>query len=457
MKFIDRTSELKLLKKAKELSNKKLYSIVIYGLRRVGKTRLVLEFTEPNDIYFFVNKDKTSNSLLEEYENQLKIKGIITKLEKLNNWNDFFSIIFERFNGTVVFDEFQNFSSVAPEVYGILQEKIDTYEHKKGLLLIFLGSLIGVIKKTFEDNKLPLYGRVKRKLFLKPLSFKHSIQFYDLLKISAFDDWIRLYSVFGGFPKYYVAIEDEQLIGKDFYIIMDEFFFEENALFENEVHSILSLEFGKRTGIYYDILSAIANGNTSPSKISGYVNRKVTSITRHLNELINRYNIIEKEQPFFGGRAILKISHPLMKFWFTYFYKNLSLYLKHDKLFIRDVKKDLERYVGKGFEDVCREYLYEKGYIVGRQWGKFKGEKGKNTYEIDIVAVKDKIIKFGECKWSDNVDGNIIINQLKKKVAYIQSSKLSDYKIKYILFAKSFKIRPKNVECVDLKQMENFF
>jgi AAA+ ATPase superfamily predicted ATPase len=39
---------------------------------------------------------------------------------------------------------------------------------------------------------------------------------------------------------------------------------------------------------------------------------------------------------------------------------------------------------------------------IGRQWGKIKGApKGKNTYEIDIVATEESrnIILFGECKW----------------------------------------------------------
>jgi len=52
MKFINREKELKILNNSKEKSKKKLYSIAIYGLRRIGKTRLILEFLDDDDLYY---------------------------------------------------------------------------------------------------------------------------------------------------------------------------------------------------------------------------------------------------------------------------------------------------------------------------------------------------------------------------------------------------------------------
>jgi len=60
MRFINREIELSYLKEAKAMSKDKLYTMSIYGLRRVGKTRLILESIKDRDIYFFVNKNKTS-------------------------------------------------------------------------------------------------------------------------------------------------------------------------------------------------------------------------------------------------------------------------------------------------------------------------------------------------------------------------------------------------------------
>ena len=54
MRFVDRERELKELKEIEALSKKKLFVVALYGLRRVGKTRLLLEFLKSKGIYFFV-------------------------------------------------------------------------------------------------------------------------------------------------------------------------------------------------------------------------------------------------------------------------------------------------------------------------------------------------------------------------------------------------------------------
>ncbi len=86
MRFVNREKEIEILKNTRILSKRKLFSIAIWGLRRVGKTRMMLEFMEDTDIYFYVNKNKTSMSLLDEYEIYLKNVNIINELEKLNSW-----------------------------------------------------------------------------------------------------------------------------------------------------------------------------------------------------------------------------------------------------------------------------------------------------------------------------------------------------------------------------------
>ena len=268
MKFIDRTEEVRYLKEAAELSKSKLFTVSITGLRRVGKTRLILELLSKDDLYFFVNKDKESTSLLQEYSDVLKTRKILTELEVLTDWDAFFRILFERLEGIVAFDEFQNFVAVDRSVYGILQKYIDLNENRTGLFIIFSGSTVGLMKKLFSDSKQPLYGRLKRKMPLKPLMFRDTLEVCNTLRINNIEDAVRLYAIFGGFPKYYVTLEDEQLGCAGFEKIMDRLFFDENAVLEDEANQILSLEFGKRSGIYYDILAAIASGNTRISEVA---------------------------------------------------------------------------------------------------------------------------------------------------------------------------------------------
>src|SRR3989344_7463364 len=183
MEFINRKKELEFLHEAYKLSERKLYSLAIYGLRRVGKTRLIEEFIKGGGLYFFVAKSKTSLSLLRDFQDVLRNNEVISEFEKIQRWDEFFEIIFKRYNGIVCFDEFQNFLDIDKSVLGIMQKFIDLNESRAKLLFIYSGSVIGLVKRLFGDNREPLYGRLKRRLFLKPLSFSDVLNMGEKLDI----------------------------------------------------------------------------------------------------------------------------------------------------------------------------------------------------------------------------------------------------------------------------------
>ncbi|MBI5553590.1 MAG: ATP-binding protein, partial [Candidatus Diapherotrites archaeon] len=339
MKFVDRESELNELTALARLSGKKLFVVALYGLRRVGKTRLLLEFLRvtgsghgsdagsgagygKDGLYFFVNKNKTSADLLREFQDILKTNGLLGKLEHLASWDDFFGTLLTRNGPPAVFDEFQNFSLVEPAVLGIMQKSIDLNENKPGLIILS-GSLIGLMKDLFKSSKEPLYGRIKKGFKLEQLSLGSCLEFGRELGLNK-EELVKAYLIFGGYPKYFVAIEDFGLNGKTAEMILDSLLFAKDAPLEDEINSILSREFGGRSGVYYSILEAIANGNNTLSGIAGSLNTNPTSLTRQIKELRDYFQLIEFEMPFEGKRGIYRIKHPFMQFWFSQIYKNYS-------------------------------------------------------------------------------------------------------------------------------------
>lgn len=466
MKFINRSNELKIIRDARKSSQNKLYTLLISGNRRIGKTRLVLELFNSKDIYLFVNKGKLSLQLLNEYEEVLKSKKILTEMESLNNWDGFFKVLFTRIKGMVVFDEFQNFQEIDTSIFGLLQKYIDLNENNKGLLLVFLGSNIGLIKRIFEDNKSPLYGRIKRKLSLKPLKLREILHFCQELSIKQPSDIITLYSIFGGYPKYYINIEDERLQGEKIPRILDRFFLSENALLEDEVSNILSLEFGKRKGIYYDILCAIAMGNTQLKDVSSFLNKKQTTLTRQFNELVNYFGFLSNKTQFFGKNKIYFINHPLINFWFSFFYKNFSIYTQRLPVFFENFWKKFNTYMGFRFEEICREITLDmnlRGSLpftmekIGTHWGYIRDIE-RIPYEVDIVGtnIKENKLFAAECKWKEKVNPNQILYQLKEYSSLInwQKEKRKDY---FTIFAKSFTKKIKGAACINLNDIINFY
>ncbi|NYZ73978.1 ATP-binding protein [Candidatus Micrarchaeota archaeon] len=387
MKFIDRKGELRELKGMEALSRKKLFVMALYGLRRVGKTRLLLEFIKGRGMYFFVNKNKTSADLLLEYQGMLRSEGMLGELEVLESWDRFVEIIIRRNPSVMVFDEFQNFLFVEPAMFGMLQKGMDLNESRPGMIILS-GSLIGLMKRTFQDSKEPLYGRIKKGKKLEPLPLDSCLQVGKELRLAK-EDVIKLYGIFGGYPKYYVAMEDFALHGKTAEAAMETLIFAKDAPLEDEVIGILSQEFGARSGVYYSILEAIGCGNTSVSAIAGYMRMPVTSLTRQINELKDYFEMIEYELPYRGKRGAYRIRHPLLAFWFTHIHRRYSDYASRNQDFMDSLRENLNAMFGKTFEGAAKEFLVSKLKLTDarRQWGRIQDAgKGKDTYEIDLIG-----------------------------------------------------------------------
>ncbi|MBI5046996.1 ATP-binding protein [Candidatus Micrarchaeota archaeon] len=230
--------------------------------------------------------------------------------------------------------------------------------------------------------------------------------------------------LFGGYPKYYVALEDFNLQGKTAEEMIDALFLVKDAPLEDEVNSILSQEFGGRSGIYYSILEAIATGNNTLSSIAGYLNTPATSITRQINELRDHFELIKLELPYQGKRGIYMIRHPLVRFWFSQIYKNFSDYVARRPEFVANIKKNLNSVYGRSFEQVAKEFLMRELKLTEarRQWGKIpQGKKGENTYEIDLIAKNEKSTYCFEFKWEELTYSETIwvLNELQDKVKHV--------------------------------------
>ena len=158
------------------------------------------------------------------------------------------------------------------------------------------------------------------------------------------------------------------------------------------------------------------------------------------------------------------IAHPLIEFWLKFIYSNASSFKQVNPKIIDLIKNDINSYVGRKFENVCKEYLQIIKPInftsIARQWGKFNGEKGKNTYEIDLVAIneRNKEILFCECKWQENVNAEKILSELKEKAKYVQWQ-VKNRNEHFCIIAKSFNKKLKKDEClcVDLEDLEKAF
>jgi len=445
--FIDRVEELNLLK---DIANSKRPELVIvYGRRRIGKTRLLIEFKKQ------INK-KTLYLMADLSENLLDIlaRQINESFVRFQDWEDFYEFLYKSDYDIIIIDEFQYLYKVNkafPSQFQRWREKIKERNKK----IIFCGSIISTIYKISVGYGSPLYGRKTHEIKINPLKFKYIFEFFPEKDI---EDIIKIYSVLGGVPRYLEEFEPAM----DLWENLKNYVLRPSSFLYNEPMNIFFEEF-KNPAPYLSILLAISQGYKTFNKISTYSRIPVNKLTKYLM-VLERLEIIEKEVPVTINRlksrfTIYKIKDNFFNFWFKFVYPNkLLLEQGQYNIVLNKIKNDFNQYLGKVFEDVCKEALLELRPIsfnkIGKYWDK--------NVEIDLLGLNEdsKELLGIECKWKDNIDPKKICKSLIDKLEYIDWNK--NQRREYLaIFAKGFKEKINEFEehrvfCYDLKDIENF-
>lgn len=456
MKFIDRTHEINHLESEYENDNPKF--VVIYGKRRVGKTRLIEEFIKGKDAVYYTAAQETDKQQIAEFQNIIasKFNDAFLSSTRIDEWKQMFAYLKKIWPKDkkiiLAIDEVTYLIKSNPSFPSYLQKFWDEYLSKTKTFLILSGSLIGLMLKEVLSAPSPLYGRRTSQMLLSPLDFKNASKF---LESFSFEERIRYYSVIGGIPKYLELVTPsnpvEEFI-KEKFLNKDGFFYQE-ALF------LISQEF-QEPSTYIDLLKAISFGNTKLNEISNYTGMEAKIISRYLDILLT-IGLIKKETPITedekkSRKSIYLLKDNFLIFWYRFIQPNMSyIEIRQPDKAWEQVKQGLNTFTGRAFEDVCREamtLILGNSTRVGKWWSK-KGD------EIDIVAIDDKKmeITLAECKWQDKVDSHKILNELNEKASLVEWNK-GQRKENYAIFAKSFQTKKENgATLYDLHDIEQIF
>ena len=146
-------------------------------------------------------------------------------------------------------------------------------------------------------------------------------------------------------------------------------------------------EFGKEYGVYFSILSLIANSKTSKGEIESILEKNISG---YLYRLENDYNIIKSIKPI-NAKPNSKVQKyeivdNFLYFWFRFIFKYQSLieagsFEKLEEIILRD----FDMFSGKFLEKLFVDHFKEKQQFthIGSYW-----ERG-NQNEIDIVAIDE--------------------------------------------------------------------
>lgn len=431
MRFFDRDKEIEFLKEIFVLSRRTAQFTMMTGRRRIGKTSLVLKAYEGETLlYFFVSR-KAETELCNSFVAEIEEKLGIPMLGSQFRFADIFEYLMklsQRQHITLFIDEFQEFFKVNKSVFSDMQRIWDLNKGEAHINLIVCGSVNSMMNKMFRDKKEPLYGRNTQMLKLKafrPTTLKEILQEYAPEYNN--EDLLALYLYTGGVAKYV-----EQLIDNGHYTseAMLNAIVQPNSMFIDEGKAMLIEEFGRDYGIYFTILSLIAQGHNTRGDIEGILKQEIGG---YLTKLLDDYELITKQQPLFEKSANKNVHYAIQDnflcFWFRFIYKyNYMIEVEAFQKLKAIVQRDYETYSGMILEKYFRNKIMEQAQYT--RIGSWHDRRGEN--EIDIIAADDltEKVDFYEVKHHEK---NIELGILRSKAdAFFKATG------QYTAFARSY-------------------
>lgn len=433
MKFFDRETEFEKLREIEELSHEVAQFTIITGRRRIGKTAMVKKYYENSTILYFFVARKAETELCEIFIDEIRTKLNIPMLEgKGMTFANIFKFIMELSQTkhiTLFIDEFQDFYRINSSIYSDMQNIWDSYKNKAQINLIVAGSVNTLMNKIFKDKKEPLFGRQTNTINVrpfKPLVLKQIMSEYcpDYKN----SDLLALYTLTGGVAKYVELFIDRKKFTER---TMLDMFFERDSYFLQEGKNMLVDEFGKDYGIYFSILTLIAQGRNTRSEIESILNIK--ELSGYLKNLNEEYGLIKKMQPIYekstNKNVHYSINDQFLSFWFRFVYKYTHIIEAEGNDKLKAIaKRDFNTVSGKALESYFIDVLKESGIYT--RLGYWHDRKGEN--EIDIIAEDevDNKIEFIEIKrQSKNFDRKIL--EAKSQTFLKAIGTFKDYEITY--------------------------
>jgi AAA+ ATPase superfamily predicted ATPase len=286
--FIGRKRELEILEN--QLKKRVASLVVLRGRRRIGKSRLIEEFSKNYKTFTFTGipptKETTKLSQIEEFVRQLKRQFSLPAIE-FNDWGDVFWFLAEqlpRDRIILVFDEITWMGSNDPDFLGKLKTAWDNHFKKNDkLMLILCGSVSAWIEKNILCST-GFVGRISTILTLGELSLSEANQFFgNQGKNLSHYEKLKILAVTGGVPRYLEEIRPEISAEQN----LKQICFSPEGFLFNEFNQIFTDIFLSKTNIYFKALEGLVEHPLQPVSLAEKIQLPLNNVfSNYLNELI---------------------------------------------------------------------------------------------------------------------------------------------------------------------------
>lgn len=430
--FVGRHDELALLDELWHTHKANL--LILYGRRRVGKTRLLTYWLKrhPGFGLYWVAEPTAAFDQLRSFSqaiyNYSAPKGVPSAPQDFTyaSWEQAFqhvAAIAQTKRFVLFIDEFTYMMEAQSDIAGTLQKVWDHLLKNSNILLVLSGSQMGLMQKQILSYDAPLYGRTTAQLQLQPLPYGVTAEYFPDYSAA---ERVSVYSVWGGVPAYWERINPSLSV---LHNIQNQLL-AINAQMQEEPRTLLQ-DFINDPYNYVGIMRGIARGASTQARIATYTGLPNGHMSRYLSVLqetgfvTRRVPVTELRISSRRGRYF--ITDPYLRFYYHFisaFQAKLALGEQDEVLAaIREgLPQFLERYT---WPELCREWL-----LRASAQGEFPvpiedmGDSWLRNVNVEIVGLNqaNHQLVLGVCQWRDIPgDAEAIIQLATETEAFLPS------------------------------------
>jgi AAA+ ATPase superfamily predicted ATPase len=427
--------------------------IILYGRRRIGKTRLLTHWigTQKPRALFWVADPTSSVDQLRSFSQAIfqfeSRRSSAPAQFSYGNWKTAFeelAQLADKERVAVILDEFTYLLEAEPGIAGIFQNVWDHLLSDSNLFIVLSGSHLGMMQRQVLSYQAPLYGRATANLLLQPLPFGATRQFFPNYDA---DDRVAVYAMLGGVPAYWERFDAQNSVSEN---IRSEFLSYSSSMHDEP--RLLLADFLKDAHNYVSILRAIANGAATPKEIAGFSGLDEKHVPQYLTLLCDT-GFVARRVPITQtlgsrlGRHV--ITDPYLRFYYRFLSRRQAqLALEVEDQALEEIKRHLldfthapheVQWVGTyTWEELCQEWLLRASVHnrlpfqpdqVGSAWTK--------KAQVDVVGINsmERTLILGECKWSPRPVDAVVLEELIGKTHEFVPAQ-GNWRIYYLGFAR---------------------
>jgi AAA+ ATPase superfamily predicted ATPase len=442
VEFHDRVDEIQQLDRLLDRGTSQL--VVVFGRRRIGKTRLLTRWLAQQrgtqGVYWVAHRT-SSDILLRGFS-----RALTTALDPqagemvFPTWEAAIGRLFAlaREQRTIaVIDEFPYLVRSVPALPSLLQALWDQHQQGSDLVLVLCGSHYQMMHDELLSPRRPLFGRATATLLLDEIAPE---QLRLFLPRYSPEQIVETYAVIGGVPKYLELWDDRVPVLRN----IEQLILSPVTIFRHEAMFLIQDELAEpRT--YLAILESLGAGLKGPKQLSERSGIAVNHMGKYLSTLLDlrlvrrvlSSDVFDRRQ----SRATrYEIRDPFMRFHFQFIYRHPELVEQNrmDRL-VEIIRRGFDSHVGSsGYEELARRHVAALGEadrlpfrpeVVGRAWNR--------EVDLDVVAVdhRSRSALLAECKWTRTKLGPDVLQDLRRRAARLR--RLGGYHRHFALFSRA--------------------